>query len=162
MDNQSETILFEIKVNEAAKKFIRKAYPAVSVAFWVNILLALTFICVSVYRISTFSPPGTNDTAEFYFFIAPTYFIIHTLIAITAAYFYFVYIKRIKKDVLNSDENVYNAPFGPLYLDAVLFAIIMISSFLFTLFEVYVLFIVSGCSHGAIDNCLPILDHRSC
>jgi len=136
MDNENDKDLFDIRINESAKRFIRKTHPLVSISFIANVLLAIVIISVSVYSLRIQGQREVDSIRGFYFFFYPIYTILYTIIATVGGYYYFLYMKNLKKAVINSNEDLFNASFKYVYVNAILFTISMVMAFLFAVFQV--------------------------
>src|SRR5262245_23503458 len=115
MDNENETDLFEIRVNETSKKFVRKVYPLVSISFIVNILWAILIIGLSVSSFINYFSLKLSGGNIYFFIITPVFSIVHSIIAILGGYYYFLFIKKMKQGINNSDGEAYNLAFKYVY-----------------------------------------------
>jgi hypothetical protein len=140
MNEEGHSDLFEIRINETSKKIIRKIYPLISISFILNILLALIIICISIYSFREYDHSINGSPKRLYLFIYPFYSIVYSIIATVGGYFYFLFLKKLKWSVVNSDENAFNSSFKYVYRNAVLFLISLTMAFLFTIFEVIAVF----------------------
>ena len=136
MDNDNDKNLFEIRIDEASKRFIRKIHPLVSISFIANVLLAVTIVCVSIYSLKIQRRIPVDSIRGFYLRVYPVYTIIYTLIATAGGYYYFLYVKNLRKAVVLSDEGLFNKSFKYVYLNAIFFTIAMVMAFLFSVFQV--------------------------
>ena len=139
MNGESHNDLFEIKINEGSKRFIRKAYPLVSISFLINSLLCVVFVCLSIYSLIEYRRTDDGTLLQWYLFLYPFYTIMHAIIATVGVYYYFLFNRRMKQSIINSDEVAFNSSFKYLYRNVVLFIISLIMAFLFAIFHVVTL-----------------------
>lgn len=144
MNDESHNDLFEIRVNETSKKIIRRIYPLISITIIVNILLSLILVFISAYSLRRREATAINSLWDWYLLVYPFYMIVYTIIATLGGYFYFLFIKRMRKAVINADEQAYNLSFKYVYRNVILFMISMIMALLFSVIELVAAFTAAG------------------
>ena len=141
MNEESHNDLFGIRVNETSKKFIRKTYPFILTSIIANTLLAIIIICIAGYNLLNRDNPSVTSLWEWFLLVYPVYIIVYTIIATTGAYYYFLYIKKMRQSISDSNEEAYNLSFKYVYRNAILFTISMILALIFSVIEVLAIFL---------------------
>jgi hypothetical protein len=143
MNEENHNDLFEMRVNETSKKIIWKTYPLISITIIVNILLSLILIFISAYSLRHRDATAIDSLWDWYLLVYPFYMIVYTIIATVGGYYYFLFIKKMRKALIDSDEQGYNLSFMYVYRNVVLFMISMIMAFLFSVIELVSAFVAA-------------------
>ena len=121
MDFKADKALFDIKVNETSKRFIKKIYPLVLVSFILACILSFLIIIVEVYGLVGRNYPLNDSFKEKFLFIYSVFNVIYSLASVVVNYFYFTFFRNLRISVINSDEDFYNRAFRYAYINAVIF-----------------------------------------
>ncbi len=138
MNEETQDDLFNIRLTEVSKKYIRRLYPIGLISFILNNILVVVVISISVYNISKHDSILTGSFKEVYFYIYPFYIIVYSVLGVFGNYFYFTFLRKIKQGVLNVDENSYNSSFKYVYINALLFMTSTILASIFVFLDAFV------------------------
>ena len=139
MNDDVQSELFNIRVTEISKKYIRKLYSVGLVSFILNNSLTAIVISIAVYNIVGREALISGSIKETYFFIYPFYAIAYSALSVVANYFYFSFLRKIRHSVLNADEKSYNLSFKYAYINVLIFMISTILGLIFVILDVLVL-----------------------
>ena len=126
---QNESGLFEIRITEHGKKFIRR-FVAISYT-----ILVLIFFesAISIYwgiRLLVTRPPATEDYSEFtqttYDVVYPYISILSSLVAIVSNFYYIRFPRVLLRNIELNDEVGANRAFSLLFRGALIFLIWLI------------------------------------
>jgi uncharacterized membrane protein YcgQ (UPF0703/DUF1980 family) len=130
MESQPESSLFEIRVNENGKSYIRKFLKLIVPGL---IFFGLTFIIglfASVrYIILSYS---TTNSLKIPLTVRVTYFfeVLTSVVNLLAIIFYMRFAYALKKGLAKNDEELFNRSFRYLSRNALLFLVTMIMTLL--------------------------------
>ena len=124
--------LFDIRVNEVSRKFIRKLYPLGLASFILNAIVAIIVISTSIFSlIDQNNPPATSIKEIFTYYGYSIYSIVYSALGIVANYYYFIFLRKLKRSVINSNEDTYNSSFRLAFINTMLFMIGSVIGFVF-------------------------------
>lgn len=125
MNDENHNDLFDIKVTEVSKKYIRKIYPLGLAAFILGITFTLINILISIYFLRTQKGLFDNSFKGIFFSVYPFYSIVYSVLSIVGNYFYFTFLRKIKRSIINADEQSYNLSFKYAYINVLFYVVVM-------------------------------------
>lgn len=135
MNEERKNDLFDISINEISKKYIRKIYPIGVTSFVLNIIFTIIFISLSVYNIVSYGNMSKDTFKEVFYSFYPVYAIVYSVITLIGNYFYFIFLRGMKRCIQNSNEDGFNSSFRYAYLNTLIFCISIILSVIFVVLE---------------------------
>jgi hypothetical protein len=131
--------LFDSKLNETGKMYIRKFAAATRWLLLLGILLAIVHVTISIIRLAYYdvSRFSGDKVWQFEYRILPFYSLTYTTLALLQLYYYWKVGKELKKGADYNDETALNNAFMALYRNAVYAVILFVMAFLMNLLDLY-------------------------
>lgn len=138
MEQTEEQTLFDSKLNETGKKYIRKFAAATRTLLLFGILLSLVFLATNIARmVKIDTDVFLNKAVGLYYKIYPFYSLIYIVVFFSQTYLYWRAGKYLLKGVDFTDESAFNESFAILYRNAVLGIVGLAFSLVVYTFDLY-------------------------
>jgi len=131
--------LFDSKLNESGKMYIRKFAAATRIVLFLGILLSLGHLTGSIIRLAKYdlSRFSNDKILQLEYRIMPFYWPVHVVLALMQLYYYWKLGKNLRKGADYNDETAFNEAFSALYRNAVLAIILFVMTLVVNYLDLY-------------------------
>lgn len=139
MEQTEEQALFDSKLNESGKKYIRKFAAATRILLLIGVLFSLVVLTADIVRMFRFESVAFPDKlVRFYYKTYPFYSIVYVVVFLSQLLLYWRAGKYLLKGADVNDETAFNESFAILYRNAVVGIVGFAISLLVSVFDLYI------------------------
>jgi len=139
MDQSPQQNLFDVKLNDPGKLYIRKFAVAARILILIGVLISLIFITGTIIRTVKVDPSifANNKPLRLQHRIFPFYTVVYSILVFLQLYFYWKVSRCLSRGVNYNNELMFNESFAALYRNALFGIATLFLALLMNAFDLY-------------------------